>query len=295
MICQAAFSFIKIFNKNLLRKRSLRMRPFIDISLFPRLFYSTMKKPAPVSFIALQFLLLFTSSAFSFSGPLQVKNEFPLFLAVNPPYLERASSESSFSVSLSHSSVFMIKDSRDWSVRLDMEVTELNLRYKKEIGDLLEFGLDIPFLTFTSGFMADLEFPTGDAAKGFGSGSFDEGLAVLIDKKLSEKIIAYLNLGIIFPGKLKGNETVALKDFFYGGAGAEAGLSKNLSLLGQVIFQTSPISTTGISSIDRTSVLLIIGGRYSSGKKSLEVSFVEDPNTSGAPDFTVNVSFKRRF
>jgi hypothetical protein len=42
-------------------------------------------------------------------------------------------------------------------------------------------------------------------------------------------------------------------------------------------------------------VLLSLGGRYYLGNSSLELSFTEDPNTSGAPDFTFNASFKRRF
>ena len=244
-----------------------------------------------------------------------------------------------------------------------MEVSELNLRLKKNIRDFLEIGVDIPIVSFNSGFMdgflrsyhkafgfpdygrssrpdneflydvrrggalivegesgriavgdirvsikkpvlgsdpaisiqGDLELPTGDATNGFGNGSIDAGLAILFDKKLSEKVNTYLNIGAVFPGDLKGNETIELKDYIFGGAGVEACLWKNLSLLGQVLIQGSPYPKTDIPAVDRTAVLLSLGGRYFSGKNSFELSFTEDPNTSGAPDFTMNFSFKRNF
>jgi len=305
--------------------------------------------------------LIFSSVAFPFEGPLQVKNQFPLFFPLNAPYLERASYEDSLSATLSYSSVFMVKDSPEWSVNLDMELAELNFRLRKDIRDVVQLGIDIPFLSFNSGFMdnflssyhnafgfsdygrnsrpsneflyevrkngalviqgeggsvgigdirfsakkvilsndpvvslqATLELPTGNASKGYGSGSVDAGISLLMDKRISEKIKAYLNLGAIFPGSLKGHETVTLKNVVYGGVAVEARPWEHISLLGQVIFQNSPFPKTGISSIDRISALLSFGGRYTSGKSSVELSFTEDPNTSGAPDFTIVIGFKR--
>ncbi len=303
------------------------------------------------------------SAALPFEGPLQVKNEFPLFLHLNVPYLQSASIENSVSASFSYSSVFMVKSSPQWSMGLDMEVAELTLRAKKTIGDSFELGVDVPFLSFNSGFMdnflesyhrffgfpdygrssrpsneflyevrrdgslvvkgegggigigdirlsakkiilngdprvsvtADLELPTGNAKKGYGNGSFDAGVGLLIDKRLSEKVKAYGNFGIVFPGHLKGYETINLRQFVYGGAAVEAEIWKSFSVLGQMLFQRSPFPRTEIGSVDRISALLSFGGRYVSGNNSLEFSITEDPNTAGAPDVTFNLSFKRRF
>ncbi len=316
-------------------------------------------------FLTLFFLIILSpaSHAFTFEGPLQVKNQFPLFMYVNAPYLETARIENSFSASLSYSSVYMVRESTEWYVGLDMEVTELNLRLKKNIKDFLEVGVDIPIVSFSSGFMdgfinsfheafglrdygrsnrpdnaflydvrregvpvidgrggritigdirlslkkpilygdpsisikGDVEFPTGDAKDGYGNGSFDAGIAMLLDKKLGEKVKTYLNIGAVFPGDLKGYEKVELKEYIYGGAGVEAYLLKNLSLLGQVFIQGSPYPKTDIATVDRTAVLLSFGGRYLFGKNSFELSFTEDPNISGAPDFTLNFSYKRNF
>lgn len=303
----------------------------------------------------------FASAAFPSDSPLQLKNQFPPFMYLNSPYLETASYDNSFSISLSHSSIFMVRSSSDWSVNLDMELTELSLRYKKPIFNLFELGIEVPFLSLNSGFMdgflesyhdafgfsdygrsarpkneflyevrkngaivikgkngktsigdirisvkrvifandpvvsikLDLELPTGNASNGYGNGSLDAGLSLLVNKKITEKIKSYLNVGIISPGDLKGYEKVELKEFYYGGVGIEAAYWKSISIFGQIFAQSSPFPKTGISTVDRTAVVLSIGGRYYSGKNSLEISFTEDINTSGAPDFAIAFLFKK--
>jgi len=244
-----------------------------------------------------------------------------------------------------------------------MEIAELNLKVKKTVKDFIELAVDVPILSFNSGFMddfvdgyhsafgfpdygrssrpdneflyevrrngrlivkgepgrvgigdirltlkkplmkgdpaisikGDVELPTGDAKSGYGSGSIDAGISLLFDKKLSEAFKTYSNIGVVFPGALRGHERVGLKDFIYGGAAVEAAFWKDISLLGQVFIQGSPLPETDIGPVDRTAVLLSLGGRYYSGNNSFELSFTEDPNTSGAPDFTLNFSFKSRF
>ena len=89
----------------------------------------------------------------SFSGPLQVKNQFPMFIHANPPYLEKALPETSFSASLSHSSIFTVQNSGAWVIDMDMELTELNLRYKHNMKSIGEFGIDLPFIAFGNGFL----------------------------------------------------------------------------------------------------------------------------------------------
>ncbi len=91
--------------------------------------------------------------AFPFDGPMQVKNQYPIFLHANEPYLEEAAISNSMSYSLSHSSTYTVEESGDWLINLDMEITELNFRYKKIIKDTVELGLDIPVLILGGGFM----------------------------------------------------------------------------------------------------------------------------------------------
>ena len=317
-----------------------------------------------VIFIAMLLIFsLHSSTSYGFDGPLQVRNQFPLFLYLNTPYLESALVENSFSASLSYSSINLVESSSEWDISLDMEITELDLRFRKNIGDFIELGIELPILSFSSGFMdgflnsyhdafgfpdygrsnrpdneflyevrrnrdlvvkgknghigigdirltlkkpllnsdpaisikGDIELPTGDAKAGYGNGSIDAGIAVLMDKKLSEYFKSYLNIGAVFPGNLRGHEEITLREFLYGGAAIEASFWKNISLIVQVFVQGSPFPKTDISSVDRLAVLLSLGGRYSSGNNNFEFSLAEDPNTSGAPDFTLNFSFKRIF
>jgi hypothetical protein len=316
-----------------------------------------------VLFLSLLIVSLCSSASSAFDGPLQVKNQFPLFLHANAPYLETASIENSFSASISHSSVYLVRNSPVWDAGIDMEISELSLSLRKNIRDFVELGVYLPILSFHSGFMdgflnsyhnafgfsdygrserpeneflyemkrggklvvkgesgrtgigdvrialkkpllrgdpaisikGEVELPTGDAKTGFGNGSIDIGIGLLMDKQFGEAWKSYLNFGVVFPGDLRGHERVNLEEFIHAGAAVEAALWKTISLIGQVFIQGSPFPETDISSIDRTALLLSLGGRYSSGNNSLEFSLTEDPNTSGAPDFTLNVSFKRRF
>jgi hypothetical protein len=307
--------------------------------------------------------ILSFSAAAAFDGPLQVKNQFPIFLPVNQPYLEQASPETSFSLSLSHSSVYVIENSAHWSTSLDLEMTELNLRFRKDFPGLFEAGLDLSLLRATSGFMdrplseyhrtfgfpdygrserpdndflydvrrdglpivegahdrtgfgdaritlkrvittsdpvisvqADVELPTGDARVGYGSGSVDTGVALLLDKDIGRESRLYANLGAVFPGELRAYQTVKLENFFYAGSGIETPISQRLSILVQLMVQTSPYPRTGIPKIDNTGMILVMGGRYYASSGSYEFSLTEDPGTTGAPDFILNVSYKKKF
>ncbi len=312
-------------------------------------------------------VIILAASAFSparaFDGPLQVKNQFPLFLPVDQPYLEEARTENSFSLSLSHSSVYVVDYSAQWSTGLDLEMTELNFRFRRDFPGLFEAGLDLAVLRATSGFLdsplawyhrtfgfpdygrsarpsndflydvrrnglpliegvndragfgdarvtlkkkiadgdpvvsllADLELPTGDAKIGYGSGSFDTGAALLLDKDIGSESRLYANAGAVIPGALRAYQTVTLRNFYYAGSGIETLISRRLGLLAQFIVQTSPYPRTGIGDIDGTGMILVLGGRYYVSDGSYEFSLTEDPNTTGAPDFILNVSYKKKF
>ena len=309
----------------------------------------------------LTILLLCPLTAFSSAeGPLQIKNQFPIFLHVNQPYLEKAEMESSMSYTLSHSSTYTVQSSGSWVMNLDMEITELNFRYKRIFNDFIEIGLDIPVLYIGAGFMdgflesyhdmfgfsdygrsarpnndflytvrkngslivqgksgfglgdirlalkkpiitsdglnlsikADVELPVGDAKKGFGNGSLDAGLSILFDKSIGDKIVTYWNFGGVFAGNVRGHQTLDIEDFIYGGAAIEAHINEKLSLLAQVMGQTAIYPKTDLLAVDRDACMLALCGRYHVGKGNLELSLTEDINTSGAPDFIFNLTYK---
>lgn len=308
-------------------------------------------------------LVLCLSRAFGFDGPLQVKNQFPIFVTINTPSFERAALENSLSASVSYSSIYLVRESSRWSAGLDMEIAEFTMRLRKTIRDFVELGIDLPIITFSSGCMdgflnkyhdtfgfpdygrsqrpdnaflyevkrdgalilrgengrvgladvrlsmkkplfmgdpavsirCDIEFPTGDAEAGFGNGTCDVGLTLLIDKRVHEKAMVYMNLGGVLPGDLKAQEKIDLDEFLHVGVALEAMLWKNIGILGQVLIQGSPFPKTDIGDIDRTALLLSLGGRYRSGSNSFEVSVTEDLNTAGAPDVMLSFALKASF
>lgn len=302
----------------------------------------------------------FSSAAFSFEGPLQINNLYPIFLHADQPYLEKADIENSMSYSLSHSSTYTVEESREWIVNLDMEITELNFRYKRIIKNLFEFDMDIPVLIFSKGFMdgfledyhdafnfpdygrskrpdndflyeirrdgkliiegksgaklgdirlgvkkplmssddyqlsvrGDIEIPVSNAREGYSNGNIDTGISLLYDKSISESTVTYWNLGAVFPGDVRGHETVDLKNFVYGGLAVEKMLWEKLSFLIQLQGQSDIYPDTGIKAVDGRAYLIAIGGRYYGGGKSFELSLTEDLNTTGAPDFILNLTYK---
>jgi hypothetical protein len=319
-----------------------------------------LKAGIPVLFLIVLFM---PCSAFPFDGPFQVKNQFPVFFPMNQPYLEQAETESSFSLSLSHSSVFVVKESASWKANLDLEMTELNMRFRKDMPGLFELGLDLPVVRAIDGIMdrplawyhrtfgfgdydrhtrprndflysvgkngapliqgengrtgfgdvrltlkrklietgpvvstlVSLELPSGNARLGYGNGSPDAGIALLLDKDIGNTMRLYANLGVVSPGELKALQTIGLRTFYYGGAGVEYLHRPNLGLIAQFIVETSPYPETGISEIDTPGVLLALGGRFSTDSGCFEFSLSEDPNTSAAPDFILNLTYKYRF
>jgi hypothetical protein len=299
------------------------------------------------------------AGAREFEGPLQVRNQFPILLPLAPPYLESAEVRNRVIAGLSHSSIYVIESSPVWVVNMDLELTELDLRFTRKTGSSTELGLDIPFIRLTAGFldqplawfhevlgtgdygrserphneflyqvdyqgqpvikpesgrsgigdvratvkrqiraaspavsiMADVEFPTGDAKTGYGNGSYDFGIALLMDVDLGERYRGSVNLGFLSPGDLKGYQTIPLRNVVFAGLGIEAAWWERFHAIAQVMVQQSPYPETGIREVDWPGILLMIGGRYVFERSALEFSLTEDPNTAGAPDFTLNVGY----
>lgn len=309
---------------------------------------------------AILFIIFPLSVSHSFEGPLQVKNQLPIFLHANQPYLEKAEVEDSLSLSLSHSSTYIVQRSEEWVINLDMEITELNIRYKKDIKGLFELGVDVPILILSDGFMdgflntyhsifgfddygrpnrplnsflyeirrngvllvegregaglgdirlaikkplllsdglnisikGDMEIPSGDAEGGFGNGSIDAGVSIILDKKISEKVMTYWNIGAVFPGDLTALDRINFKNFFYGGAAVEALAGKGFSLIVQFEGHRSIYPETDLEAVDTCACLLAFGGRYYTKKGNLEFSITEDISEGGAPDFIMNLLYK---
>lgn len=89
----------------------------------------------------------------AFDGPLRVRNHFPPFLAVVQPALESAVPADALVIGLAHSSVFVIEESAGWRFHLDMELTELTIRFQRRLAGLFEAGFEVPFYRPAAGFL----------------------------------------------------------------------------------------------------------------------------------------------
>ena len=138
----------------------------------------------------------------------------------------------------------------------------------------------------------DIEIPVSNAQQGFSNGSIDGGIAVLLDRSVTERIMTYWNAGAVFPGSVRGHEELDLRNFVYGGVAIEANAGKGVSVLVQLQGQSSIYPSTGLEAVDREAYLIAFGGRYEKSGKSIDLSLTEDLNTSGAPDFIINLTYK---
>ena len=324
-------------------------------------------RPGAPIFIVVWVLLVLAAAAparaASFQGPLQVRNGFPLAAILDAPYLERAVQEDSLSFGLSHSSIDFPESDAGLDFRIDLEATELAVRYRKTVSGFCEFGIDVPFVSFNGGFLdrsivrfheafgidsgknaessglfrfevdkdglpvvrgesgrigvgdirasvkktvfrgksfaaalaADLEFPSGDAGKGYGNGRLDKRVALLAEGSFGGRFHAVANIGKVFPGDLHGLTTLRFDDFRYGGLSIEAALSSRSGLLAQIFVQDTPLPKGGLvfPVLLADPMLVTVGYRYRSGGYGIEFSLTENLRPSITPDLSLNVTMKR--
>jgi hypothetical protein len=180
-----------------------------------------------------------------------------------------------------------------YEVRKDNRLLVMG-RSRTSIGDI-KLALKKTFFQhegMTAAARAEVELPTGDADEGFGNGSIDTGASILLDAAITDSIMSYWNLGVVFPGDLKAHDKLNLRNFFYAGAAIEAAVGGGLSLIAQIEAQTPVYPETDLRAVDRDAVLLVVGGRYTASNHTFDLSLTEDINTSGAPDFIVNLTYK---
>jgi hypothetical protein len=140
-----------------------------------------------------------------------------------------------------------------------------------------------------------VDLPTGNPDKGYGNGSIDWGAALLVEGGFCDGFEAYLNAGFVMPGDYKGMDDFELEDYLYGGLGAGWTGWDRLSVKTQLMAKGSPFRT-GIRELDTEAVVWSMGGEYLMGDSSyLELSFSEDINTAGAPDFMLGMQYRRLF
>ncbi len=133
-----------------------------------------------------------------------------------------------------------------------------------------------------------LKLPTGDESRAFGTGLWDFGVGVALQKTFLRRIVLYQNLNGIFPtGHYLG---FALRAYMTSMTGVEFMITPKFSITGQFDYHQSPFDRTGLKLLDQaiTEAVLMLG--YSFTPRLLwqvygieNLDFIRD----SAPDFTL--------
>lgn len=132
-----------------------------------------------------------------------------------------------------------------------------------------------------------VKFPTGDEERGMGSGEFDLGYGLVLEKHWG-KWGFYLGLNHLLLGDPDGVFDIDIHNAFSGTFALEYWLWENFSLLGQINGHTSPYST-GIEALDDDDLQILFGVKYRFLKNAIwQISFTENIEGLTVSDFTIH-------
>lgn len=326
----------------------------------------------------LLFLALFTIPASAWgtdnddpwTGPAPVDMHHPLYVNLLYPLAEKAAPVTKLqgSLSVDHTSIFLINEAEDWFVYQDKELTEggLTLRFplpkvgsspleagfsvrarrsgpgfldgtirwwhdligapsyigQKEAPDnryldtiiyheqgILSSGEegatllgDTPFWVkiglantrdFKSAIQLLIEAPTGDVAKGVGSGAWEGGVRLMAEG-VAEGVGYTAAIGVMAPGAFRSDQfDIPLSPFVTGHLSVEYRWSSYLSLLVQSMANTTPRPGDDVYQWAYPYVDITFGFAYRAAKKGpvVFVGFSENL-TMTAPDFSLHLSVR---
>jgi hypothetical protein len=144
---------------------------------------------------------------------------------------------------------------------------------------------------------ASLKFPTGDAERFQGSGSFDLALwlsgaaPTLYD---AWRIGGYLHAGVLLLG---GGDLLREKQkgsLWFGGAGLHWRASEWLMLKAQLDAH-SAFYQSELDQLGKGSVMLTLGGSIPLRRGAIDLAIGENLATDGVPDFMINLGYRIRF
>lgn len=149
------------------------------------------------------------------------------------------------------------------------------------------FSLDWP-MDWKSALLSSLKLPTGDSARGYGSGNMDLGL-FLPSQWQYGRWLYYMMPGVIYRGTADTlGAHVASQNSFSFFMGGTYKYNETWCWIGQINYMSTPIEKTGISKVDDGAYVLTFGIRRNIRKNwDVELAFSEDVFTRAAPDFNV--------
>jgi hypothetical protein len=161
-----------------------------------------------------------------------------------------------------------------------LELSDLWVSAKYELWD--EPGL--PLIAVRGAIKA----PTGRAGSVFGSGKPDFGFGVAAEHQFLDWLIAYGNLGMVYPVGPITRARLTLNPMLIEGVAAEARLSRHLSFVLQQETYTSPIHGTGARLLEGVVVELTAGVNLACDPLLFQLGVIDNLSpVVAAADFTV--------
>jgi hypothetical protein len=128
---------------------------------------------------------------------------------------------------------------------------DLSLSLKREV----PLGSGLPLLAVRGA----VKVPTGSEGKVTGSGKPDFGLGLAAEHRLLERLMLYLNLGLVCPGGPITPADLTLNPIFTQSFAAEVALTRRVTVLLHEAVYTSPMHGTGTRLLDGTPVEIGFG------------------------------------
>lgn len=144
-----------------------------------------------------------------------------------------------------------------------------------------------------------LKFPTAEKDDLLGSGEFDYGLGLLIDKVFFERLYIYGGCNVVRIQKPSFFSMLDIdQEIFSGVLAAEYFFTKKVSLVAQVTGNSTPYPSSGTNAMDNSAYEFGFGFNYRCKEKEdvvLSFAVIENIESASSPDASFNLGLKAGF
>jgi len=331
-------------------------------------------------FLLFVYVIFVPSSAFAYerlnpAGPMPIKNQMPMYLFwyFFPQEKAGVTEQKKFAAVFDYTVSNIIVDkvttpTEEFIVKMDMEVNRYNLNLKYGPLENLEFGLEIPYLVMSKGYLdgfiegfeksvgaksvgarnnaekrqftydirhndtrliyltspasglgdiaftakymllddmeylprasvrGGVKFPTASKNKYLGSGKFDAGVGILLDKSFS-RLFTYFNFNTVFINKPDFLDELKMDHYIISGMlGLEYCFTEKFSSIIQGTFHSTPYPKTGTFPLDNTAGEAALGLNYQfTANSNWHIAVVENIYADSTPDATFQLGGKVKF
>ena len=141
-----------------------------------------------------------------------------------------------------------------------------------------------------------VKFPTAPEDKYLGSGKFDYGVGLLLDKSF-ERLFAYVNLSAVYINKPDFLEELNIDSYIFSSMMAlEYCFTEYVSGILQATWHTTPYPSTGTDPMDNNALEIGLGLNYQATKNSnWHIAVVENIMADSSPDVSFQIGGKVKF